>query len=83
MVCWISNVVMSVAKKNILDEKKWGWLLGGGCGGDRVVGREIDLSPAAKFHCMWLSDREHYSQSQWINSPAAAHDPVAFSPPDK
>lgn len=38
MVCWISNVVMSVAKKNILDEKEWGWLLRGGCGGDRVVG---------------------------------------------
>lgn len=52
---------------------------GGGCGGGGV-GREIDLAPAAKSHCMCLSDREHYSQSPWINSPAAPHDPVAFFP---
>ena len=49
-------------------------------GGGGVVRREIDLSPAAKSHCMCLSDREHYSQSLWINLPAAPHDPVAFSP---
>lgn len=43
-----------------------------------MFGGEIDLSPAAKSHCMRLSDREHYSQSPWINSTAAPHDPVAF-----
>lgn len=47
-------------------------MLGGG-----VLGGEIDLSPAAKSHCMSLSDREHYSQSLWINSTAAPHDPFA------
>lgn len=43
-----------------------------------MLGGEIDLSPAAKSHCMSLSDREHYSQSLWINSTAAPHDPFAF-----
>lgn len=38
---------------------------------------EIDLSPAAKSHCMSLSDGEHYSQSLWINLTAAPHDPSA------
>lgn len=51
--------------------------------GGRGVGREIDLSPAAKSHCMCLSDREHYSQSQWINLPAAPHELFASFPPDK
>lgn len=46
----------------------WGGLLRG----------EIDLSPAAKSHRMRLSDRQHYSQSLWINSTAAPHDPFAF-----
>lgn len=80
---WSAGDQMLSWKKNEFDEKEWGWLLGGGCGGGRVVGREIDLSPAAKSHCMCLSDREHYSQSPWINSPAAVHDPVAFFPPNK
>lgn len=35
---------------------------------------KIDLSPAAKSHCMSLSDGEHYSQSLWINSTAAPRD---------
>lgn len=48
----------------------------------RLLGGEIDLSPAAKSHCMRLSDRQHYSQSLWINSTAAPHNPFAF-PPDK
>lgn len=40
-------------------------------------GREIDLSPAAKSHCMSLSDGEHYSQSLWINLTAVPHNPPA------
>lgn len=36
------------------------------------------MSPAAKSHRMRLSDREHYSQSLWIKSTAAPHDPFAF-----
>lgn len=47
-----------------------------------LLGGEIDLSPAAKSHCMRLSDREHYSQSLRINSTAAPHDPFRL-PPDK
>lgn len=43
-----------------------------------ILGEEIDLSPAAKSHCMALCDREHYSQSLWINSVAVTH-----NPPDK
>ncbi len=46
--------------------------------GRGMLGGEIDLSPAAKSHCMSQSDREHYSQSLWINSTAAPHDPFAF-----
>lgn len=45
--------------------------------GRGLLGGEIDLSPAAKSHCMSLSDKEHYSQSLWINSTAAPHDPFA------
>lgn len=38
---------------------------------------KIDLSPAAKSHCMSLSGEEHYSQSPWINLTAAPHDLAA------
>jgi len=69
LVGWICHQTPSERR----DKRKcvWGgtgWLLGGG---------DIDLSPAAKSHCMSLSDGEHYSQSLWINSTAAPHNPPA------
>lgn len=55
-----------------------GRLSGRGC--RAALGGEIDLSPAAKSHCMSLSDGEHYSQSLWINLTAAPHDPPRLPP---
>lgn len=64
------------------DRKRGRWggvgcllVMGGeGEGGWECSEEKIDLSPAAKSHCMSLSGGEHYSQSLWINLTAAPHD---------
>lgn len=43
------------------------------CGCVQCLKRGIDSSTAVKSHCMSLSDKEHYSQSLWINLNSAPH----------
>lgn len=77
-VWWSAGYVIRCCQGRRRDGRRGRWggigrLLGGG----GMLRGEIDLSPAANSHCMSPSDGEHYSQSQWINSTAAPHDPSA------